>query len=88
MTAGSVDDQVAALLDALRREGHIDEQFDQLLALQDDSDPDFVQTLMQIFFQVPVVLATPTSTAQDVKTPLAPVSATSRRAMSLTIDLL
>jgi hypothetical protein len=47
-----LDAQIRALLGNLKAEGHIDDQFEQLLLLQDDSDPDFVQSVMQLFFQV------------------------------------
>eukprot|EP01025_Chloroclados_australasicus_P008843 TRINITY_DN13272_c0_g1_i1.p1 TRINITY_DN13272_c0_g1~~TRINITY_DN13272_c0_g1_i1.p1 ORF type:complete len:172 (+),score=22.13 TRINITY_DN13272_c0_g1_i1:99-614(+) len=46
-----VDAEINALLKALSEEGHIDVQFQQLLALQDDSDPEFVRTVMSMFFE-------------------------------------
>ena len=45
----AVDAEMQALLGALKAEGHIDSQFEQLLQLQDDSDPDFVQSVMDLF---------------------------------------
>ena len=46
------DNEIAVLLAGLKGEGHIDDQFEQLLSLQDESDPDFVRSVMQLFFEV------------------------------------
>lgn len=50
--AGAMDERIADALKSLKSEGHIDDQFEQLLLLQDDSDPDFVKSVMQLFFEV------------------------------------
>jgi hypothetical protein len=49
---------MTALLRTLHSEGHIDDQFEQLLMLQDESDPDFVRSVMELFFEVPPSLNT------------------------------
>jgi histidine-containing phosphotransfer protein len=49
---GRRDERVADALKVLKSEGHIDDQFEQLLLLQDESDPDFVKSVMQLFFEV------------------------------------
>lgn len=43
---------MSQLLRDLQSEGHIDNQFQQLLMLQDESEPDFVRSVMELFFQV------------------------------------
>lgn len=43
--------EMEALLGTLKAEGLIDDQFQQLLLLQDESDPDFVSSVMQLFFE-------------------------------------
>ena len=50
----ALDAEIQALLGQLKAEGHIDDQFQQLLLLQDDSDPDFVRSVMLLFFEVRV----------------------------------
>ena len=50
--AAPIDAEMQTLLGSLKAEGHIDSQFEQLLQLQDDSDPDFVQGIMELFFKV------------------------------------
>jgi histidine-containing phosphotransfer peotein len=51
-SAARMDERIANALKVLKSEGHIDDQFEQLLLLQDDSDPDFVKSVMQLFFEV------------------------------------
>ena len=48
----AVDDQIGTLLKSMQKEGIMDEQFEQLLMLQDEAEPDFVRTVMELFFQV------------------------------------
>jgi len=48
----ALDAQIASLLAVMQQEGLMDEQFEQLLLLQDEAEPDFVQTVMELFFQV------------------------------------
>jgi histidine-containing phosphotransfer protein len=43
--------QVEQLVQQLQSEGVLDEQFSQLLALQDESNPDFVAEVVQLYFQ-------------------------------------
>lgn len=57
--AGAMDERVADALKSLKSEGHIDDQFEQLLLLQDDSDPDFVKSVMQLFFEVRAAIRQP-----------------------------
>lgn len=47
-----VDLEIDTVLQCLMRDGVMDEQFEQLLCLQDESEPDFVKTVMDLFFQV------------------------------------
>lgn len=47
-----IEDAMSQLLRDLQSEGHIDNQFQQLLMLQDESEPDFVRSVMDLFFQV------------------------------------
>lgn len=47
-----VDLEIDTVLQCLMRDGVLDEQFEQLLCLQDESEPDFVKTVMDLFFQV------------------------------------
>lgn len=47
-----IEQAMAQLLRDLQSEGHIDNQFQQLLMLQDESEPDFVRSVMELFFQV------------------------------------
>lgn len=51
-SSSDVDAEIQAVLGQLKAEGHIDDQFQQLLLLQDESDPDFVRSVMQLFFEV------------------------------------
>lgn len=55
MSAGEqlahVNQEIDALLQILKQEGVIDGQFEQLLLLQDDSDPDFVKNVMEMYCQ-------------------------------------
>lgn len=48
----AIDSKIQTLLLTLKSQGHIDGQFEQLLLLQDDSEPDFVRSVMELFFQV------------------------------------
>lgn len=50
--ADDIDGAMSSLLREMHAEGHIDNQFEQLLMLQDDSEPDFVRSVMELFFQV------------------------------------
>lgn len=50
--AGEIDGAMSSLLREMHAEGHIDNQFEQLLMLQDESEPDFVRSVMELFFQV------------------------------------
>jgi histidine-containing phosphotransfer peotein len=50
--ADEIDGAMSSLLREMHAEGHIDNQFEQLLMLQDDSEPDFVRSVMELFFQV------------------------------------
>jgi hypothetical protein len=47
-----VDLESHNVLQCLLRDGIMDEQFEQLLSLQDESEPDFVRTVMDLFLQV------------------------------------
>lgn len=47
-----IEHAMSELLRDLQSDGHIDNQFQQLLMLQDDSEPDFVRSVMELFFQV------------------------------------
>lgn len=53
--AEEIDGAMSSLLREMHAEGHIDNQFEQLLMLQDESEPDFVRSVMELFFQVRVV---------------------------------
>ncbi len=44
--------QIEQLVSRLQHEGVLDEQFVQLMMLQDDSNPDFVMEVVQLFFEV------------------------------------
>jgi histidine-containing phosphotransfer protein len=50
--AAQVSAQLDALIGQLQAQGVLDEQFTQLLLLQDDSNPDFVAEVVQLYFEV------------------------------------
>jgi hypothetical protein len=56
-----IDSKIQALLMTLKRQGHIDGQFEQLLLLQDESEPDFVRSVMELFFEVCIFRSTSVS---------------------------
>lgn len=43
----AIDQQIHALLAQLKHEGLLDDQFSQLMALQDENNPDFVAEVWQ-----------------------------------------
>ncbi|GFR39674.1 hypothetical protein Agub_g145 [Astrephomene gubernaculifera] len=47
----NVNQAIDSLLQQLENEGVLDEQFQQLLQLQDDSNPDFVAEVVQLYFE-------------------------------------
>lgn len=49
--AAAVAAQIEALVVRLQQEGVLDEQFQQLMMLQDDSNPDFVAEVVQLYFE-------------------------------------
>jgi histidine-containing phosphotransfer peotein len=47
----SLNHSIDQLVYQLQREGVLDEQFEQLLLLQDETNPDFVAEVVELFFQ-------------------------------------
>lgn len=45
-----ISNRIEQLVSSLQQQGFLDEQFSQLLMLQDDSNPDFVAELTQLYF--------------------------------------
>lgn len=43
--------QIENLLNLLQQEGVLDEQFQQLMLLQDESNPDFVAEVIMLYFE-------------------------------------
>lgn len=50
MNLAAVNEGIARLVQQLRAAGLLDDQFSQLLQLQDDSNPDFVQEIVELYF--------------------------------------
>ncbi|PNH04169.1 Histidine-containing phosphotransfer protein 5 [Tetrabaena socialis] len=47
----AVEESINILVAQLQQEGTLDEQFEQLMALQDDANPDFVAEVVQLYFE-------------------------------------
>ncbi len=50
-SASQVEQAIMGLVQALTNEGVLDEQFQQLLMLQDESNPDFVAEVVMLYFE-------------------------------------
>jgi histidine-containing phosphotransfer protein len=50
--AAQVTSHLDALIGQLQAQGILDEQFTQLLLLQDETNPDFVAEVVQLYFEV------------------------------------
>ncbi len=50
MELAAVNDGISRLVQQLRAAALLDDQFSQLLQLQDDSNPDFVQEIIELYF--------------------------------------
>ena len=50
-TSAALEHRVNALIAQFEQEGVLDSQFGQLLQLQDDTNPDFVAEVVQLYFE-------------------------------------
>ena len=50
MNLAAVNEGIARHIRQLQAQGLVDDQFSQLLQLQDDSNPDFVQEIVELYF--------------------------------------
>lgn len=72
--AAAIQQNIEALVLQLQQEGVLDEQFQQLMQLQDESNPDFVAEVVQLYFEdsvgkidkIGAMLATPTTDFNEI----------------------